>query len=639
MALELRPFRSPLEPAFALRGDLEQYLENATLEAGRRDDRVPRRAGWFYLPLVLVVTVLVGRLWQLQIASADWHLAQARLNRVRSIPIPPPRGVIVDRNGQTLATSVAHYAAAIVPAELRDSPNTLLLLGRLLGMKPSEIEAILRARPNQRGFVPVPIKQNLTPELMAALEENRVRLPGVVVAPVLVRKYPHPSLAAHMLGYTGEIGPGELQRRKAAEDLAPGDVIGQLGLERKYDRALLGAKGSLLVETDARGNAIGRFGSRAERVGRSVKLTLDTRLQLEAEAALGAMGRPGAVVLMRVRDGELLALASNPTFDSNLFSAHLKPATWRALATNDRHPMLNRATGAMYPPGSTFKLITAAAALDLGLITHTSTIVCAGSIELGGREFRCTGRHGGLMLAPALAKSCNVFFMTIGRRVGAERLASYARRFGLGGRTGVDLPGEARGLVPDGDWKLRRVREAWFPGDTLNMALGQGYVLATPLQIARALSAVATGGRLPVPHFLREIRNAEGEVAQRFTAEHQSLGIADAVLAHIRRGMRQAVVEGTAQALNTDVVTVAAKTGSSQNTAGPRTHAWIAAYAPYEHPQLVCVVLMENAGHGGEAAAPVARRVLEAAFRPRADGSTVVGRASLPDSQTASDVR
>lgn len=614
--------------------------------------RVRWRAWAMALALLLVFVGLGARLWYLQILEGDKYLAQAQRNSLRRVPLPAPRGMIIDRRGQILATSRAAHAIAVVPAALpsaRKEPEArekiLRTLAYLLKTVPAEIEEKIAAaqKKGSHPYDPVRIAMQADLATITLVEENKPRLgPAVLITDEVARHYPNGALAAHVIGYTGAVTENEMKRaeKKAEADprvrrLRYDDSIGKIGVENFYDSALAGTPGSALYEVDARSQPVRRLGEIAEKAGNTLVLTIDSELQRAAEDALSRASNSGAAAVIDVRNGEILALASNPAFDPNVFSLpRYDQSRQRELqrllesdvpAKSKKKYFYNRAVTSHYSPGSTYKMITAAAGLEKG-VSHpdSPSYRCGGGLRMG-RFFGCWTTHGTENLMSAMARSCNVYFYQTALRLGdpqssgPDYLAKISRQFGLGSATGIDLPTDGKGLIPDPQWrkainKTRPDLAHWYPGNTLNMSIGQGDVLTTPLQMAMATAAVANGGTLWQPHLMKEVRTADAKIAERFEPQGKSVGVSAKNIEIIRRAMRGVVTGGTGRSINLPQVTVAGKTGSAEDANHGLPHAWWVCFAPYENPQIAIAVIVENSGHGSENALPVARQVLEAAF-------------------------
>lgn len=623
---------------------------------------VRRRALLCGAVLTLVFGLLLARLWYLQVAHGQDFLAQAQSNQTRDVPISAPRGLILDRHGVVLATSRASHSVAVVPAALpsarRDSSGRaaiLSTLGFLLGMPPGQIEAqIVQAQAKGgRPYDPVHLPVEVDLKTVTRVVENKARLgPAVLVTNDLKRFYPNEKMAAHVLGYSGIVTQDDIQKsqneealnadspdvltvsspaqsstRRPVRELKYDDVIGKIGLEKEYDAVLAGTSGAQQYEVDARGRPIQRRGLKPEVPGHTLVLTLDSKLQKAAENALDQARNSGAAAVIDPRSGEVLALASRPTFDPNIFGLPKAQfhKIWLQLNRDPKHPLINRAVTSRFPPGSTFKMITASAGLQQRTITGKTVYVCNGGLKVG-RFFKCWQTHGAENLSGALAESCDVFFYQSALHMGNPEssgptyLAQVARRFGLGRSTNIDLPIDAKGLIPDPAWRARRFpnnadRAHWYAGNTLNMSIGQGDVLATPLQMALATGAVANGGTLWQSHLLREMRDPSGNrVLERFKPKGQSVGIERKYIDMVRSGMRAVVTRGTGKGIALPNVEIAGKTGSAEDVHNTLPHAWFVCFAPYKNPTIAIAVIVENSGHGSDNAVPIAKKILEAAF-------------------------
>ena len=605
--------------------------------------RLHRRVWIVMVMLFLCFVGLLARLWFLQVVHGDDYLAQAQRNRVRKVPLPAPRGLILDRNGKVLATSRASHSVAVVPAALPSAKSekearekVLNSLAFLLDISPKEIQDKLDEA-HDRGansYDPVRIALNVPLATIVHIEENKSRLgPAVLITNDLERNYPQGNLAAHVMGHVGLVTREDLKRNRAALEqdsstyrLGFDDKIGKNGIEKFYDDLLRGTDGSAVYEVDARSRPIRRMGEVAENPGATLQLTIDVRLQAAAEKALANSGSTGAVAAIDPRTGEVLVLASYPTYDPNIFALPRKQfnTAYRKLANNKKHPFVDRAISSRFAPGSTYKMVTAAAALQKGAVTPTTTYHCTGGMEMG-RFFGCWGVHGTENLVGAIKDSCNVYFYNAALRMGNPEssgptyLAQISRQFGLGSDTGIDLPGESAGLIPDPAWRRRINADRpdlahWYPGNTLNMSIGQGDVLATPLQIANVTATVANGGTWLKPHLLKDVQNQQGQITRTVEITSHSAGIDLQNIEWVRRGMRAAVTSGTGKIVDLPWLQVAGKTGSAEDVHHELPHAWFVCFAPYKDPQIAIAVIIENAGHGSSNAAPVAKAILEEMF-------------------------
>lgn len=562
--------------------------------------------GLTFLTVALVMGLVIAcRLAQLQVFQGEKFLKQADGNRLRIIPQTAPRGVIRDRQGRVVAASRLSYSLALYPNKMTREKidQSLANLSQLLKL---DLEAA-KKKVEKVGYHsphPVKLKMDIDQRTIARVMENQADLPGIAIEPDTVRHYPRGALAAHVLGYTGEITDAELVER-APRGLRQGDILGKAGLERLYDKALRGVDGSRQVEVDARG----RFGQVLRQVpatpGTDLKLYLDADLQAAAEKALDEKKLTGAVVAMNPQTGEVLALASRPTFDPNQFSRKVKPHEWKALQSMN-YPFVNRAFSA-YPPGSIYKIPMALAALESGKTTEGRTFLATGSLRVGNRIFHDwlpTG-FGIVNIVKSLQWSVDTVYYQLGVEMGGATMARYAHQFGLGEPTGIDLAGESRGLIPDPDWKRKWYNDKWWPGDSANVAIGQGAVSVTPIQAAVMVGAIANGGRVLVP---RVVDTGELLPPPRKVNDWNPHNVA-----LVKKGLRLVVASGTGTVADVPGKGIAGKTGSAES--GKRlTHSWFACYGPEKDPTIALVVFAEAAGHGGSIAAPIARKVLDHYF-------------------------
>lgn len=603
--------------------------------------REPRVTG-FYVAIAVAFLILMGQLWYVQIASGAQYRQRAEVNRVRVVSEKPLRGVVYDRAGRQLVRNVPSFTASIRPADLpRDKGEQEAVFARLervLEMPAAEIEAIVKEA-RQDPFSPVRIKAPISRDQALILEEQHTRLPGVVVQDPPIRAYPEGPLFGHVLGYTGPL-PSRLLDTLLGQGYERDDSVGISGVEWAFEEELRGTRGRIQVEVDAMGGVTRRLATLVPpKPGGNVILTIDAQLQRRATEALGAAmakGKSGqaALIAMQPQTGELLAVVSLPQYDNNLFAGGISQADYLRLSEDRWRPLVNHAVGGQYPPGSTFKMVTAAAALQERVVTPQTRIYCTGSLTVSGRTFYdWTERgHGNVNARQALATSCDIYFWSLAggnasypglQGLKIERLAEYARAFGFGEKTGLRLGGEASGLIPTRELKRQR-GEQWYIGDDYNVGIGQGDVLTTPLQLANMTAAIANGGTLYRPRLVKEVRDAEETVTQAFGAEViRKLPVAPEHLAAIRAGMRDVVAttEGTAYwALKQPALTIAGKTGSAEYP-GQRdargklpSHALFVGYAPYEDPQIAVAVVVYGGGEGSEVAAPAAAETMKAYF-------------------------
>jgi penicillin-binding protein 2 len=597
----------------------------------------PGRVRLAMLAVTLVFALFAGRLFQLQLIEGEELRRRSEQNSVRTVRLEAPRGEIVDREGRVLATTRPAFGLEVVPDDLRDRGRTFAALGQLLGEDPAKLATAL-ARGRAGRFKPVRLADDLSPDQLARVEVHRYALAGVATEVEPRRHYLEGELAAHLLGTLGEIRSDQLEREEY-EGYRSGDVIGQTGLEALFERRLRGVAGGRNVVVDVAGREMDVLEEVRPRPGRRVVLALDLDLQRAAEQAMGEVQLPndprptGAVVALDARTGDVLALVSRPTYDPNAFAGGIDAATWKALSTDEWVPLQNRAIQNQFPPGSTFKAFVAAAALHEGVVNEHTTVFCPGSYWYGGRAYRCwrRGGHGTVNLHVALRSSCDVYFYTVGVKLGIDRLASVISTLGLGHPTGIGFRNEAAGVMPSPEWKRKRFGERWYPGETVSVSIGQGYDLVTPLQLAVGYAALANGGRVLRPRLALRVEDPGGRELESFPPEvRANLEISAEHMQAVLRGLEAVVSEpgGTGSRSRVPGVRVGGKTGTSQVVRLDRTlgmaeadipkryrdHGWFAAVAPIEAPEISVAVLVEHGLHGSTAAAPVAQRVLQRYF-------------------------
>lgn len=577
------------------------------------DDLDPtRRLVALNLIVVIMTAVLAVRLWQVQVLQGSYYVRLSEENRVRQFTIPAPRGLIYDRRGRPLVANRPSFTVAVLPLELRDPTAVLPRLAAIMRMPLGAIEAKIAAG-RSRPYETVRIKRDVGTPLVTQIEENRLDLPGVLILAEPVRQYPLASMAAHVLGYVGEIDVNELADREV-DGYKAGDLIGKDGVERIYESLLRGVDGHLNVEVDALGRPLRVLGREPAVPGQDITLTIDLDLQTAATEALIATGyKSGSVVVTNPATGEILALANLPSYDPNLFAVGIKPQAWATLSGDPLHPLLNRAVGAAYEPGSVFKLVTATAALQERIVTRSTMFNAPGYFQLGRWRFGDLKAWGSIDFLSGIANSVNVVFYTLGYQLGGERLAHYATMMGLGERTGIDLPGEIVGTIATPATKQKLVGEPWYPGDSVNMSIGQGALTVTPIQVARMVGSIANGGTLLQPHVLLKVTQKDGTWQATSPTAQRYVPYDPNALSVVRDGMRAVVVRGSGTAAALPNVALAGKTGSAENPRG-QPHAWFAGYAPAEAPRIVVVAFVEHGFRGGLTAAPLVRRVFGTAF-------------------------
>ena len=596
---------------------------------------------------LVLFAVIFFRLWYLQVLSGDKYLAEANDNRVREVKVEAPRGRIVDRNGTLLVDNRTALVVQVMPDRLPNAAaaraRVIRRLGRALGRSPGGLRRKIKHDSRELPFSPVTLKTDVGLRTVLYLQENQTRFPGVEVERVFLRKYPHDKIGAHLFGTIGEVTKKQLDLPRYS-DVALGDRVGQSGIELQYDRYLRGQNGASRIQVDAMGRPKGELSIRDPAPGKRLRLSIDFGVQKTGQAALERFGLPGAFVAMDPRSGEVLGLGSNPSYDPNVFAKGVRASVYKRLNDPDNGaPLANRATQGLYPTGSTFKLITATAALQSGLITPSSVLFDGGELTVGGVTFKNAGgvSHGALALPKALQVSSDVFFYRVGlmaEQRGGEIIQKWARRLGLGHPTGIDLPGESAGLVPTPEWRNRLFRRhltdrPWTPGDNINLAVGQGDLQADPLQMAVAYSAIANGGRIVTPHIGMRVEDSDGRIIQQIKpGAKRRIDVSSSTRSAIMGGLRAAANDpgGTSAPVFAGFpITVAGKTGTAERGA-QGDQSWYVVAAPYDDPRIVVAVTIERGGFGAEAAAPAARRILASYFGIK--GKKAVGEAgNAPD--------
>jgi len=581
---------------------------------------------------VLGVAALAGRLYQLQVLEKDRYRVMADENRINLRLLVPPRGRILDRFGIEMADNHQNYRVVIVPEETADIGATLNAIGSLINLTDADRHRALRDAKRQHAFIPVEVRSNLDWDEMARIEVAIPELPGVSIEQGLLRFYPFGATAAHVLGYVAKVSEKELTGDPLLE--LPDFRIGKAGIEKSQDLKLRGIAGTSQVEVNAYGRVVREIARNEGQPGQDVVLSVDATMQ-DFVTKRCSTEQSVSCVLLDALTGDVLALVSSPSYDPMLFSAGLTQAMWQELSTDPRNPLSNKAIGGLYPPGSTFKPVVALAALESGAITPDTVITCPGYLELGDATFHCWqhGGHGSLRLRDAIKKSCDVFFYETARRAGIDHIASMARRFGFGDALGLDIAGERAGLIPDREWKLATTGVAWQQGETLNTGIGQGSVLATPLQIATMAARLVTGRQI-VPHLVRSAQLPPG--GDRRLPNFGPMGVTPHAVSLVLDGMNAVCNEqgGTAYSarITDPIYAMGGKSGTSQVRRitqwerdhgllkesdipwKDRDHALFVAFAPVGAPRYVCCAVVEHGGvegGGGSAvAAPIARDVL-----------------------------
>ncbi len=584
-----------------------------------------RRLLYLRTGLLFCLLLLSARLWYLQVVKGTYYHELAEQNRVRTVDLKPARGLIFDRRGELLANNVPSFNLYLTVEDIRDREGLAAALEELIGLP--RAETMKRLVQQAKSYVPILLKSGLTLREAAILEGHRLELTGLRVQAESQRNYVHGSLGGHLLGYVGEVSP-EQQEEPDFAGLVQGSIVGKAGVEKTYDRMLRGKPGEKTIEVDARGNERKTVAVVEQTPGDDLYLSLDLRLQRFAESLLGA--ESGAIVALDPRNGDVLVMASSPAYDPNVLSRGLTPALWEQIASDTRHPLTNRALQGQYPPGSTFKIMVASAALESDKWSADTKVHCTGVFPFSrGHVFKDwkRGGHGVMDLYHALVQSCDVYFYNVGHRLGIDTIAETAHLFGLGQPTGVDLPSERVGVVPSTEWKQRVRKEQWYPGETISASIGQGYITVTPLQMAVAIGAVSNGGTLYRPRLVRAVRErAAGRLQEYPSVERGPVPLQESTFHLLQDALREVVLHGTGGRARSQLVSIAGKTGTAQTVAGRasqvstneeaipkqfRDHAWFVAYAPAEDPKIAVAVLVENTGHGGTYAAPIAKALIE----------------------------
>jgi len=573
---------------------------------------IQNKAQITFILVGIIFFFLLFFFWKIQILDHKkfWRLSES--NRIREIILPPQRGLIKDRNGIILAANTASFQVSIIRENCQDIEQSCQNISRLLGLELSVLRERIEKYKFLPMFQPIVIMDNLDVNEIAPVKARQSEFPELIVQAEPKRNYPYETLAAHVIGYLQEISQEEIGR--LIPKRSPGDLVGKTGIEREYEDLLVGKEGRILEIADSLGRRMGEI-SREEPVpGQDITLTLDVALQSRAGELLE--GREGAVVALDPRTGEILVLASSPTFNPNKFISRFSPEEWLNLLKDPKFPLENRSIRGLYAPGSIFKLALALGALDSQVISEWTTYYCTGSTRIYGHPFSCwyKGGHGSMNLYNGIKNSCNIYFYQVGKLMGIEEIARYARMLGFGALTGVDLPGEKEGLVPDPDWKRNTRNEPWYPGETISVSIGQGPIQVTPLQIATYTARIANRGGKVTPYLFKRRESDRTRAAQ---AEIQ-----ESIFEKVITGMWKSVnEEGTGRASKVQGFDVCGKTGSTQvvSTATAeelgqdekivKTHSWYTGFAPRDNPEIVVTILVEYGGMGGATAAPLAREI------------------------------
>jgi penicillin-binding protein 2 len=571
--------------------------------------------------IVAILLILVGGLWKLQILDTQNYRALAEQNRIRKVPVLAPRGKIVDRENRLLVDNYVSTSCFILREQVKDLNTDLPMIAQGLHLPLDYIQSTIKRYGGRPKYEPIPLKQDITPDEVEFIEAHRNELPELETIDEPRRLYPTNGFAAHLIGYVGEVSEQMLDDPRY-EFYEPGDVVGKAGVEQSYDEMLRGTDGSRDVVVNSHGKEIGVLGSEPSVPGKTLRLTIDLDIQKAAEEALG--DRSGAIIAMDPRTGEILALVSHPAYDPNAFAVKIHRDDWNKLLTDPNKPLMNKAIQAQLAPGSTFKIIMSVAGLQEG-IAETLHVFCTGGADFYGHYFKCDEKHGAVDIHNAIPESCDVFFYTLAQKLGIEKIAEWAHKFGLGQRTGIDLPDEVSGTMPSEEWKMRNYHEKWYAGETISVGIGQGAIAATPIQMLRAIAGIASGGALKRPHVVPydemtpEMRQAlldnggSGDATIPIATENWET-ITDAMTGTVAPG-------GTAASAHLDGIDFAGKTGSAQTVSNEgrahglgahmRDNAWFVGVAPRRNPEIAVVILWEG-GMKGFYSARRAALVIEA---------------------------
>jgi penicillin-binding protein 2 len=627
-----------------------------------RDDKVSaiRLTAAQYIILAIFLVLAYG-LWRLQVMQSDYYSLAAEKNRVRNVPVLAPRGKILDREDRTIVDNYPSFSALLLRDSTRDLNADADLIAQGLHLDPNDVRTRIRKFSSMPQYRPIFLKEDITPDELAFIEAHKNELPELDTIMDHRRLYPRNGFMAHVIGYVGEVSDDMLNLPQF-ELYNPGDVVGISGVERQYNTLLMGTNGSRQALVDSHGREVGRLGETEAIPGKPLKLTLDIDLQIAAEEALE--GKNGAIVAMDPHTGEILAMASGPTFDPNAFAVHVSKDQWSKLINDPEKPLLNKAIQAQLAPGSTFKIIMSVAGWQEG-IAQNMHVHCNGSADFYGRNSKCWvyflhQSHGDVDLAKAIYQSCDVFFYTLADKLGINRIAKYATELGLGQKTGIDLPQEASGLIPSEEWKLKTFHQKWYAGETIFVGIGQGAVTVTPVQLLRAISAISTDGKLVVPHVANPTDLPPNFVEAAHFTDVKSVPIEPAGWNYITDAMGRVLEpEGTAPSAHVPGIDIAGKTGSAQvvsleNRAKHKENAdlaqngWFVGFTPRRNPDVVVCVLFQGGEHG-KLAARLATQVIKAYVEKKnrsqqkmvekpADGKVDIGALwSEPDSDDGHD--
>jgi penicillin-binding protein 2 len=595
-------------------------LENFVKDDTTHENRKYKWCKWL---LILTIIILIIRLWDIQIMKGNDMRKLSEQNRIRIKKVIAPRGMIYDKAGRVLADTRPSFNMYITPEDIKDFNQTVDGLAKLINIDREDIIDKMKIASGFPPSFPVKIKSDISMDEVAKIEANRIYLPGVTIQIEPKRNYPYAKMMAHMLGYVSEISDEEL-KNKSLKGYSPGDNIGRYGLERAYETYLRGKDGEKRVEVNAMGREVRTLETIEPIAGNNLYLNINLDVQLAVENAFE--NKKGGCIALETKTGAVLALVSRPSFDPNKFASGITKEDWKVITTDKMHPLQNRAIQGRYPPGSTFKILTAMKILGDGLINEKTGFTCRGGFPFGNRVFKCwkKGGHGNVSMHRGIMESCDVFFYNVGLKLGINRIHDMSEAVGLTKITGIDLPGEKNGLVPSPEWKQKTYGQPWYEGETVSVSIGQGAVWLTPIQLAQLSAFVANEGVTFKPQIVNRIASLEGKTIKTFDpVMNTNIKLKKEVFRIVKEGMRGVVNEpsGTAYGSRLPNIIISGKTGTAQSVGEKGKnlgdHAWFIAFAPFEEPTISMSILVEYGGHGSSAAAPVAKIIAETFFKER----------------------
>jgi penicillin-binding protein 2 len=586
----------------------------------------------FWYVLVLGFLGLILRVFYLDIIKGEYYTEISKGNRIRSLVIKAPRGKIIDKAGNVLAGNVSSVDVILVPSDLpqekEEKQRIAENLAKILEIDADNLKEAMENL-NPKSLNPILVKENITQDQSLIILEKRKNLPGILLENTAIRNYENGLIFSHLIGYEGKITKEELGNNS---DYLMTDYIGKTGIEKKYEKELRGIYGRFQVEVDSLGNIKKDLGVINPQAGNDLVLNIDEGLQKKIyDSLVNILEKTGtktaAAIVINPQNGKVLSLVSLPSYDNNLFAQGISSSEYQAIITDKNLPLFNRVVAGEYPPGSILKPVVAVAALSEGTVNPETSVECSGAISVGSFQFRDWKVHGTTNLKKAIAESCDVYFYHLGGGyasipgLGMNKMKKYENLFGLGDFSGIDLPGEMKGLIPDEEWKIKEIGERWYTGDSYHASIGQGFITVTPMQLANYTAALANGGTLFSPKIVNSIRKANGEEKFIVPEVLRKNIAADWIIQTVRDGMRQTITEGTGRLLSDLPFSSAGKTGTAQFGSENKTHAWFISFAPFENPEIAMVVLLEGGGEGSSSSVPVTKEVLKWYFERKNEGS------------------